>query len=102
MHPTQQCVLLVGGLGTRLGALTSETPKPLLPVDGRPFLEYLLMKRLASGSKKSCFLLDTAPTESRVIWLKAEFPADSTFKFSSSWKSAVPELAVRCGGPEII
>lgn len=38
----KQCVILVGGLGTRLGALTEACPKPLLQVAGRPFLEYLL------------------------------------------------------------
>jgi D-glycero-D-manno-heptose 1,7-bisphosphate phosphatase len=37
-----QAVILVGGLGTRLGALTRETPKPLLLVAGRPFLHYLI------------------------------------------------------------
>jgi D,D-heptose 1,7-bisphosphate phosphatase len=35
-----QAVVLAGGLGTRLGSLTSNTPKPLLPVDGRPFIAY--------------------------------------------------------------
>lgn len=38
----QQCVILVGGLGTRLGALTQGRPKPLTPVGDRPFLTYLL------------------------------------------------------------
>ncbi|MBJ2151024.1 HAD-IIIA family hydrolase [Paracoccus sp. IB05] len=38
----RQAVLLVGGLGTRLGALTKCTPKPLLPVAGRPFLDTLV------------------------------------------------------------
>lgn len=37
-----QCAVLVGGLGTRLGALTAQTPKPLLPVGDRPFLAWLL------------------------------------------------------------
>lgn len=37
-----EAIILAGGLGTRLGALTKDTPKPLLPVAGRPFLEYLL------------------------------------------------------------
>lgn len=36
----RQAVILVGGRGTRLGALTQEVPKPMLPVGGRPFLEY--------------------------------------------------------------
>ena len=29
-------ILLVGGFGTRLAPLTSETPKPMLPVAGIP------------------------------------------------------------------
>lgn len=37
----RQAVVLAGGLGTRLGALTAETPKPLLPVGGRPFLDWV-------------------------------------------------------------
>lgn len=32
-------LILVGGLGTRLGALTKNVPKPLLPIRGVPFLE---------------------------------------------------------------
>ena len=38
----RQAVVLVGGLGSRLGALTAQTPKPLLEVAGRPFLDRLL------------------------------------------------------------
>jgi D-glycero-D-manno-heptose 1,7-bisphosphate phosphatase len=41
-HILPQAAILVGGLGTRLGALTRETPKPMLPVGGRPFLSWLL------------------------------------------------------------
>lgn len=35
-----KAVLLAGGYGTRLYPLTLRTPKPLLPVAGRPVLEY--------------------------------------------------------------
>jgi HAD superfamily hydrolase (TIGR01662 family) len=39
----RQAVILVGGKGTRLGAITQTIPKPILPIaGGRPFLEYLL------------------------------------------------------------
>lgn len=37
-----QALLLAGGFGTRLGELTKETPKPILPIAGKPFLKYLL------------------------------------------------------------
>lgn len=35
-------VLMVGGLGTRLGSLTRDIPKPMLPVGGRPMLEIIV------------------------------------------------------------
>jgi D-glycero-D-manno-heptose 1,7-bisphosphate phosphatase len=37
-----QAVCLVGGRGERLGSLTRSTPKPLLEVGGRPFLDYIV------------------------------------------------------------
>ena len=45
----RQCVILVGGIGTQLGALAARTPKPLLPVDGRPFLDYLILEAARFG-----------------------------------------------------
>lgn len=35
-------IILAGGLGTRLRAVVSDVPKPLAPVNGRPFLDYQL------------------------------------------------------------
>jgi D-glycero-alpha-D-manno-heptose 1-phosphate guanylyltransferase len=35
-------VVLAGGLGTRLRSEVPDLPKPMAPVNGRPFLEYLL------------------------------------------------------------
>ena len=40
----RQAMILCGGLGTRLGALTTTTPKPLLKVGSRPFLDVLLFE----------------------------------------------------------
>lgn len=38
----KQAVILVGGLGTRLGARTKLVPKPMLEIGGRPFLDTLI------------------------------------------------------------
>src|SRR3990172_12840536 len=37
-----QIVILAGGLGTRLRPITERMPKCMVPVDGKPFLEYQL------------------------------------------------------------
>lgn len=46
----RQWVFLVGGLGTRLGPLTRSVPKPLLEVDGRPFVETLIERAAGAGA----------------------------------------------------
>ena len=44
-----KAVVLVGGQGTRLRPLTTTTPKPLLPIANRPFLERQLAWLEAAG-----------------------------------------------------
>ena len=57
MKPPQQAVILCGGLGTRLRPFTDSMPKPMIPVNGRPFLEHLLEQLTAHGIRR--FLLLT-------------------------------------------
>jgi len=52
-----QAVILVGGLGTRLGALTRETPKPLIEVAGRPFVEHVIQELSRYGCFEEIVLL---------------------------------------------
>ena len=52
----EQAVILVGGLGTRLGSLTKKTPKPLIKIDRIPFLNYLIKYYSDNGIKKIVLL----------------------------------------------
>ena len=54
MNDTQELdvVILAGGFGTRLRELVSDRPKVLAPVNGRPFLLFLLDQLLVSGINK--------------------------------------------------
>lgn len=52
-----QAVILAGGLGTRLGPLTKDIPKPMTPIRGKPFLEWQLQYLSQQGLKE--FLLLT-------------------------------------------
>jgi len=36
-----EAIILAGGFGTRLSHIVSDVPKPMAPVNGRPFLEYI-------------------------------------------------------------
>ena len=44
-----KAVVLAGGQGSRLKAVVRDTPKPMAPVNGRPFLEFLVSRLVAQG-----------------------------------------------------
>jgi NDP-sugar pyrophosphorylase family protein len=45
--------ILAGGLGTRLGAAVADTPKPILPVAGEPFLAHPLRLMASFGLRRA-------------------------------------------------
>ncbi len=51
-----QAVVLCGGLGTRLRPLTDSTPKPMVNVNGLPFLHHLLFQLSEQGMKEFVLL----------------------------------------------
>lgn len=50
-----QCVILAGGLGTRMRPLTETIPKALIPVRGIPFVDWQLRHLAAQGVREVLF-----------------------------------------------
>jgi len=52
-----EAIILAGGFGTRLREVVSDVPKPMAPICGKPFLEYLLQG--LSNQEINHFILST-------------------------------------------
>ena len=53
----KQAIIPLAGLGTRLLPLTSVIPKELLPINGKPNLEYILEECIDAGIKQFIFVV---------------------------------------------
>ena len=53
----KQAIIPLAGLGTRLLPLTSIFPKELLPINGKPGLEYILEECVDAGIKEIIFII---------------------------------------------
>ena len=53
----KQAIIPLAGLGTRLLPLTSVFPKELLPINGKPGLEYILDECIEAGIKEIIFII---------------------------------------------
>lgn len=51
----KEAIILAGGMGTRLRSVVTEVPKPMAPINGRPFLEYLLNHLIDNGIRRIIF-----------------------------------------------
>ena len=71
----KQAIIPLAGLGTRLLPLTSVLPKELLPINGKPVLEYILDECVDAGIKEIIFIIST---KKKII--KKYFYNDNFFK----------------------
>ena len=57
----RQAVILAGGRGTRMRPITNDRPKPMVPIRGRPFLEYQIEQLRDQGFESVLILLGYLP-----------------------------------------
>ena len=53
----KQAIIPLAGLGTRMLPLTSVIPKELLPINGKPNIEYIMEECIEAGIKKFVFII---------------------------------------------
>ena len=58
-----KAILLAGGQGTRLKAVTGDLPKPLVPLLGRPLMEHILRLLKKHGFTQVCAALRYRPED---------------------------------------
>ncbi len=52
VHRPNIMVIMAGGKGTRLRPHTENCPKPMLPVDGKPMLQHIILRAKGEGFEK--------------------------------------------------
>ena len=71
----KQAIIPLAGLGTRLLPLTSVIPKELLPINGKPNLEYIIEECIEAGVEQFIFIISKEKTS-----IKKYFFNDSFYK----------------------
>ena len=69
----KQAIIPLAGLGTRMLPLTSVTPKELLPINGKPNLEYILEECLEAGIKQFIFIISKKKKNIKNIFIMINF-----------------------------
>ena len=71
----KQAIIPLAGLGTRLLPLTSVFAKELLPINGKPGIEYILDECIEAGIKEVIFIISQ-----KKIMIKKYFYNDKFYK----------------------
>lgn len=76
MDNNRECIILAGGLGTRLRGVIKDVPKPMAPLNGKPFL-YYVFKWLAKYKTDK-------------IVISAGYKSESIIKYFGNSFNAIP------------
>ncbi len=86
----KEAIILAGGLGTRLRSAVPDLPKCMAPVNGKPFLTYVIHHLQSQGIEHFIFSLGYK-SEAIVDFLKKDFPA-------LSYKTSIEDEPLGTGG----
>jgi NDP-sugar pyrophosphorylase family protein len=87
-----QCVVLAGGLGTRMRPMTEEVPKALLPVLGTPFADWQLALLAEQGIDRVVYCIAY-----RGEMLRDHVGDGSRFGLAVTWSDEGPRLLGTAG-----
>jgi UTP--glucose-1-phosphate uridylyltransferase len=69
----RQAIIPLAGLGTRLLPLSSVIPKELLPINGKPNLEYIMDECIDAGIRQFIFVIPRKRQIVKNIFLMINF-----------------------------
>ncbi len=69
----KQAIIPLAGLGTRLLPLTSVFAKELLPINGRPGIEYILDECIEAGIREIVFIISNKKLMIKNIFIVINF-----------------------------
>ena len=69
----KQAIIPLAGLGTRMLPLTSVMAKELLPINGKPNLEYIMEECIDAGVKQFIFIISKKKRNIRDYFYKDKF-----------------------------
>ena len=81
-----EAVVLAGGLGTRLRSVVEDVPKPLAPVCGRPFLEYVLEYWIGQGVKRFILSVAYKRNNSETKWWYTQYDVGTTYDIKRTYQ----------------
>jgi len=94
-----QTVILAAGQGTRMGPLTESTPKPMLPVAGRPLVAHVADAAVDAGASELVVVVGYEAADVRSFF--GETYRDVPVTFAVQAEQAGTADAVRAARPEL-
>lgn len=69
----RRAVLLAAGRGKRMGSITEQVPKPMLPIHGKPMLDHILQRMTQAGLSEFCIVVGYRHEEIEAYFEKSPY-----------------------------